>query len=672
MLHILLRNKLIKDASFNPFCDKFSYENVKTEVGKMIEGLDSRVENGTVDIVLVEKICETISLLPFFNEWYKDYYTYTLEKLNEVDYSIIDIINFQLALHNREISGVFKQVIKELADQGVDSFEKVYGHKVQTITKDVKANSRNAIELSVDAINVILNYYRFFFDTKKSNNKATFLNVINFCHNTDIRSKIYQVLKSEYFAFTWGDGNIVLDDLNRVFKFSYENTDQIIMQNIGFFRLNRNSLGPLMQFMNTVEHTPILKKELEEKFQKCNRNTQIEKIEISNGVVDCTLKSGIDEDEHMYHLKGYAEISSYYNFLNDEIIPKTPDLKVMDLVELYLPLRYLFGKIADEVTEKNEVLSFEDIGKFPTKISYEGLKSYLLSRTCYSEQQVEFFLSLLIQVDIRQRINLWDKFFLRNGEYLYFSLLPVCSSLLIYCIDTWLEFCGMDLDFRGDLFENYLQNSLRAELVEKGYFFKMPQMQKLELADGKYEEVDLLIVLKDKVILGELKCVKFPMNHIDYHNSLKRLKGGIDQAIRKMNFIIKHKVELKDRIGDINGKEIIPIVITNCSLYTGLSFKEIPIVDYFLLEAYFNTGVFGRDKIENDGTKVLNIERIEEIIFYTNEDEFGQNFHSHMKNPPAIEDLKQYIEIVDHPVTFPKEIGYSVMISGVDFKQTPN
>lgn len=672
MPHASLRNKLIKDSSFNPFSDKFSYENVKVEVGKILEDLDTHIKNGTVDLQSLNKTIETITTLPFFNGWFKEYYSHTLEKLNKVEYSIIDIINFQLALHNREIAGVFKLAITDLSGQDAISLEKAFSHKVPTIKEGIKADSRTALESSVDALNVILNYYRFFIDSKKSNNTASFSDVLNFCHNTDVRSKIYQIIKAEYFDFTWSDGNIEWDKANNTFRFSYLNTDRIITQNIGFFRLNRNSLGPHLQFMIAVERTPKLKQILEKKFKKTNRNTQLKVVEINKGVVNYKLKSGIDKTEHAFHLKGYTEISAYYNFLGDEFIPNTPNLRVMDLVELYQSIKYLFNRITDGVTKNDSVFNFEDIDKFPTKILYERLKAYLLSRTRYSEQQVIFFLSLLTQEDIKQRINLWDKFFLRNGEYLYFSLLPVSSSLLIYCIDTWLEFCGMDLDFRGILFEKYLQNALIEDLTKKKYFFKTPKMQKLELANGKYEEVDLLIVLKDKVILGELKCVKFPMNHIDYHNALKRLKGGIDQSIRKMNFILTHKVELEDKIGKITGKEIIPIVVTNCSLFTGLSFKNVPIVDYFLLEAYFNTGAYGRDKIENDGANVPNIKRVQETVFYTNEDEFGNNFLSHMKNPPAVEDLKRHIEIIDHTLTFPKDIGYNMMISGINFKYEPS
>lgn len=664
----VIRKLFINDPIFNPFSDKCSYEKALEKVEKILKKPPIDKEINREDIDEVFKLIDTLHLIPFFNSWHSDYYNHTSEQLKKIPYSIIEIINFQLAIHNRNIIGVLKMTQNDYENKKFNSFEQSYGHTVQTIDPNVKADSRTIMETAVDSMNIILNYYRYFIDSKTESNSPKFTDVLNFCYNTDIRTQIFNIIRSEFYEFTWARGYISYDDKNKIFRFKWIDHNRIINQQIGFFRLNRNILNHHFIYIESLNKDQVFKKFNIDNFSKKRKGTKIKRIWVVNNYIHYDLENSFDELEFDMYLRAYSEVATYYNFLENVSLPNSPNLKIMDFFEMYISLRYLFNKLESEVNNNNEVFSFNDIKKFPTKIKEKVLLDYLLHRSPFTEKQILFFIEKIVHSDLKKRINLWDKFFVKSNDDLFFSLLPVSSSLYIYCLDTWIEQCGIDLDFRGKLFETYLNRFVKHTLNNKKFTFSIPRQQKLTLNNGKYEEIDLLINLKNKVIIAELKCVKYPMNHIDYFNAEKRLSNGADQIIRKKNFLLQNKKELEPIIGIISGKEVIPIVITNCPIFTCQMNNGIVVVDYFLFEAYFSNGSLGKDKIVSQGIDILEIVRMNEIVFYTNEDEFGNNFLEKMTNPPACLELKKLVSVKEFPLTFPKDFGYKIFVTGAEFK----
>jgi hypothetical protein len=83
------------------------------------------------------------------------------------------------------------------------------------------------------------------------------------------------------------------------------------------------------------------------------------------------------------------------------------------------------------------------------------------------------------------------------------------------------------------------------------------------------EEIDLIINLHDIVSIGELKCIRYPMELRNYFYNRKRLINGCNQIIRKSAYMQNNAEEFKKDIGDIAEKKIIPIVITNYPIFVG-------------------------------------------------------------------------------------------------------
>lgn len=207
--------------------------------------------------------------------------------------------------------------------------------------------------------------------------------------------------------------------------------------------------------------------------------------------------------------------------------------------------------------------------------------------------------------------------------------------------DFWLESGGYDIDKRGEAFEEHIKFTLTNELSRKGYYSNAIDDNVIRNKSGQFEEIDLILELDKITIIAEVKCIKFPFDPRDYHNTFKRLSEGASQVKRKVNFI-------KNNIKDLSKyeclkKEIVSVVITNYPLFSGFIIDEIPITDFSLLENYFINGALSKGRmINNRGKLEIDENNADRIQYYKNEKELSENFKSFVENPvPVSEKLKE-------------------------------
>ena len=90
-------------------------------------------------------------------------------------------------------------------------------------------------------------------------------------------------------------------------------------------------------------------------------------------------------------------------------------------------------------------------------------------------------------------------------------------------------------------------------LKKKKATFQIIPSNKIISNNKKFEEIDLLLILKDVVIVAEIKCIKFPIEPRDKHNSIRRLTEGVKQVKRKVNFLTLNKTNLERTDANIWG-----------------------------------------------------------------------------------------------------------------------
>ena len=351
-------------------------------------------------------------------------------------------------------------------------------------------------------------------------------------------------------------------------------------------------------------------------------------------------------EDDMSYVMAKTEVDLYYPFIYKERIEEIKELSINDMIIMFTRLSNLINKIIDTKKEKKQRMSLLSV-----KISRKDIVRLLKQTTIYSKKQIELFLEMNTNtMDNNCRINLRSKPLLLLGNTYLCLVSAIVTPNYSYLTDVWLDAAGVDLTRRGKDFERYIKKSLEDVLSKKGYSYNIPQINKFTNKDGKYEEIDLLINLKNVVVIAEVKCIKYAMECRDTHNNLKIVKNAANQIKRKADFIKVHKDELSDFIGDMEGKKIIKVIITNYPIFAGSDVDDIPIIDFYLFDSYFRSGKLTHAVL---GSNIVS--EVDVIPYYSNEDELCTELENFLDNPPSIDELKKKIKLEERKLSLPDE-----------------
>ena len=651
--------KELRKPDLNPFSDKFS--------GEKVDSLIQEIINENIDNEDNVKSLMTLESTHIFNQAFVETFDYLKSKIKNSKLTIDKISNYLIAVNNRQYQILTKQIEESFKEKTFHSYLDIHKEKITSIDKSIgEIEAESAIEGAVDSLNILLNYLRYFSEIDITNkNELKEVDKVDVIKALSLAGNFFDVLKKSYDDAIWNDGYILLDLKTNDIKIQFDNPEDLKTLRAGFIRLRRNSMGFYYSVIKLFENNAALKEISYLRTKKYRKHKRIKFVQNKLGELIFKLADGTSKNELDLELKNECDLLAYYPYLENV---KLKDLQI-DLEEtmfLFNQVQHLFRMSSDNKELDDSVYKTEDFNKFPYFISKNKLKEYLQLRTTFSNKQINDFFELIIHKQ-SERINLWKKPFLRKGDSLLFTFLPVISPMTVGLIDNWIENSGMSLRDRGTYLENYIKKTIEGELSKKGYFFKIPNRKKYKLSNSS-EEIDLIIVLKSIVVICEIKCIKFPMMPRDYHNSLERLKGGARQIVRKSKFITENQNDFIDDLGDISNKEIINLVITNYPLFTGFSFDNVPVIDFFLLDAYINSGTFTDNIIVSDNGKPIFNETIREIKYYNDEDEFCENFESNMKSPFVVNDLKKKFNLKMAKIT-PENFNYQIHILAAEMNK---
>ena len=656
-----LRKKLIRDKKFYPFNDYFEKEVVLNYLQDFIK----KGNSNDTDL----KLIDTALVATLIYSSFDDTFNYLKKNIFESNLSVDELTINCLSFVNRQLLILNKVIEDKYHKESEHHYEDLFKTKIHSIDPSIgKLDAQSAIESNIDALHILLNYANYFQNKLPPKNPANEeIQSIEAIKRLNIVSAFFYILKTEYDDCIWNNGFASFDEDNKILKFRSFNPDNLILKRIGFHRLQRNSFGFYLVAKEHLEKNDQLAILIKQSFRKNKKHKRIKKIQIQNGCITYKLADGIDKQELNWEVKNSSEFLSYYNFIQDVNLPKLNNLSLNDILNLFDTLQHLFRKVDEFKIDNDEVYKLKDFHKFPFKIKRKDVKNYLLSRTTYSLKQINQFLELLSNKS-GKRINFWDYPFIIIGDSYYFPLISIMYPITLVLTDRWLEDGGFSIDARGKYLEKHIKRTIKDELSIKNYEFTIPEESIFKISNEIFEEIDLIVNLKHACIIAEVKCIKFPMEPRDDHNAFNRLQDGAKQIKRKTKFLLQYKSRFEDKIGKIDGKEIVNLVITNYPTFAGYNFEEIPIVDFFLLDAYINSGKIVNKRKTTLGNKTIKDETISEIVFYNNENEFCWNLKDHMTQPPAIEMLKDLFQIQMNKISL-SDMNYEIYVESADYKE---
>ncbi|MCW3116883.1 MAG: hypothetical protein JWM28_965 [Chitinophagaceae bacterium] len=157
------------------------------------------------------------------------------------------------------------------------------------------------------------------------------------------------------------------------------------------------------------------------------------------------------------------------------------------------------------------------------------------------------------------------------------------------------------------------------------------------------------------------------MEPYDNHFSYNRLSEGAAQVKKNTDFLLAHAEELKPITGDISGKKIVRVVITNYPIFTGCIIENVPIMDFYLFEGYmiYNQVIYFTSYSENNE---IVTERERATFLYNTETEFCANLDDHLRNNRLLKMYGPKVKIHDQKMTI-NEFPVQVYLQMASFQE---
>ena len=620
---------------FKPFNDKFDYKKIQ------IYARETSVPLSTEDKHL-------LILLPHFHQYYKTYYAYLKKLQGKYKFTSSTLNQYLLALANREFITFFKILshhlerkthvyLQDLRNIPIDS---VFGNKLLGVA---------ALETTIDDIDCIMSFYRYFPQEEVSGLEFDSAQI----KEVYALTSHYIVIKEIFDKIIWENAYLKpSDEIKGQYQILYQE-DYPIKKCIGLLRTRRFIEEEPIGAPEIMKMARFVSQEKSRSKEKQNKAYRI--VDVKNGEI--ILKQGsfphpisqemIDEMGGRF----YAMQANLFFAHYDKPIDRLYRMNIYGAAMLFARLQALTESLLKYYPQNGAIPNdqLHHLAEYGYRIKENALIDYLTGTTRFQKRQIKRFLELIVnqksEKDVYGRFNSWQKMFIYLDGYYYFAVFPLQCCNICQLTEGWLEDCGLPLSGRGHEFERHCKERLRKGSGGVLAGALIDERTKYEV-EGGVQEIDLVLVLKDYIVVGELKALSYPMSSIGWHNAFKELHKGIKQAEIKSRFIAEHRHELLKIYPMVEQKEIIPVVITNYPLYAGFNTKEIPVVDINLFYNILTNSPMCLKVIEGEQVKT-----VKETKFYENELDFTARFKSLLFSPSPLENLRRNIRYKEEPIS---------------------
>ncbi|MBX2980926.1 MAG: hypothetical protein KF905_16685 [Flavobacteriales bacterium] len=325
-----------------------------------------------------------------------------------------------------------------------------------------------------------------------------------------------------------------------------------------------------------------------------------------------------------------------------ERFPKIPHLDLNLLSESFAVLASLAHKLREGI----KLIPFvpETVPLFCPLIEREQV-----NKTVTVSQGVEPDVASSVSQMFTYRGTAYDDLYLKPlvpiADHEYAMVLPpFVIPNTTWLMEHWMKEGGLDPAAKGKEYEKEVRKSLTTACrLATGEV--LPEAVVLDKGLNE-EEVDLIVRIGNKLLVGEIKCLNFPTRPEEVFNYERKLVAGADQALRKadrvrarMNTVMALFQKPFDCSRDV---EVVPLVLTNVPLGVGQSFKDVPVTDLLILSNYLNSGQIDA-YVELETPEGL-LRHKEILTLYVTDREAEDNLQSYLRKPAAFTRNERFIK----------------------------
>lgn len=608
----------------------------KYDAGKLYDvykKVDATISYSEEDAVAIEHFVQISSHMHvLYAELYK------LIKNNYLHLNLrgCDIAEYIVAGLNREYKVIWnkRQASLKKAEKGSYFLSDMMNFKLQSPEPEIgMIDARACLESATDSISLLLNYLRYFLNeepTSEDFNPEEFAGRIR---NSMQISQMAVVLKHSYDDILYNGGFVNIDKTNKLITFDYENQHKLKLLLAGDMMFAERRL----QVMSHAREKGIIPRLL-----KNITNYRIKKAKINDSCIKLDFGQGAPKEHKQIVSDMQSAVDSYYEFLvGDTILPNLANCTIDEAISVWCAIQYVALYVSSNLNYDISINTREDYSPVPSKILKSDLISYVVKLTGIKPVKIRAAVSAL-EADWTKFNDIWTSMLYPVGEYYLLPFFPIIYSSPYNVIDRLLLRGGFNLDDRGKQFEAFLYNKLTQNATS--YPITCIPTGKYGI-QGNEEEIDVLISMKNAVLVADAKCIHYSVEPLNYAEAWERLEEGCEQVIRKTEFV-KNNAQYFSKLDDYSSKIFISFVITNYPTFSGFSHKGVYVIDSHSFLAYMQSGIMTMRQLTLTTDPILGIKR-----FYHTEDQFSNDFVRYLSDNPIKYEFLKRIYIHDLPLS---------------------
>lgn len=582
-----------------------------------------------------DAILDFVDLSKSINGLFEKFYKCLFDNLNHLNLKGCEIAEYFVAILNKEFKVVMDKHWKNMknVDKGTYFTSDFLDFKIQSSVEEIGfMDCRAAFEGATDSINLILNFLRHSLDNVFAEDNANPQEFAGRIRNVYQKAQMVVVCKHSYDDMLYNGGFITVDRELHVTMFDYDNHERLKLLRAGdmMFAERRLFMHGQMREHKTVP-----------RLFRYVTTFRIKKASVNNGCISLAFGQSEPSEHKGIALDIQNAIDAYYEFLDgNSLLPNFANATVDEAVSIWVAIMYIAQYMIAHVEYDTALYKKDDFTTIPSKISKIDLQSYVRKLTGISTRKIQKVLDGLA-VDWGKFNDIWKTMLYPVGDYYLLPFFPLINSAPYNIIDSLLLKGGLDLQDRGKVFEKYLYNYL---ISRKSSYPITCMPTGLYGKTGEKEEIDVLIGMKNVVLVGDAKCIHYSVEPINYAEAWGRLKEGCEQAKRKAYFVRQHP-EYFQELGDYRCKRFLPFVVTNYPTFVGYEHDGVYVVDSHSLLAYLQCGIMSVREMGINGDPIRGIK-----MLYRNENEYSDNIDGFFAKNPIKEEFLKRIEIVDVPL----------------------
>ena len=600
-----------KVAAYKPTSEDYDRDKLFAILKELVK------DNEKVPKEEVEKVLSFIQISDLSHHLYKDFYDAVEELLYNLDMKGEDIVEYFIAFLNQEHKAVTEKVkeVNRNMLKGTYMVHDMTNHKLE-LPDGSKVDMKAAMEAATDATSMLCNYMRHHLNDEYRNEYADPRLFAGTIRNLYQMADMMAAFKHSYDDVLYDKSFVRMDSEANTIVFDDDDYQNEKLKALGQLILGERTLH--MQCQNRERGR---RSELE----KYVTMYRIKRTKVKGGFI--TLEFGQGEPKHQLELmRGLqAAIDAYYEFLDINIkLDRLNGIGLAEVLGVWVALQCICFEVTDQWRIIPKIIyTKEELDVIPRNIRATDMEAYLVRLTGVKIGRVKQILKVL-EADWSKYNYIWSSPLYKIKDYYCLPFIPIINCMPYNIIESIMQRGGYDLEKRGKDFEQYVYK----QIVGVKHEYPVNCIAARRYGENK-EEIDLLIGLRDIVVLAEAKCIHYSMEPQNYGDAWDRLTHGAEQALRKKTFIEEHP-EMFTEIGDVTKKKIVPVVLTNYPIYAGMAHEGVYVIDAHTFISYFVAGYMTMRVM------LLHDNPIQDAwFFYNNEAEMSANFEKYLKNQPV-------------------------------------